>query len=208
MRDRIGLSTNVFHPAGTGRFPTILIRTPYGKGTSLVPNYRAFVDHGYVVVTQDVRGRYESPGVFSPLTQEAPDGDDTLNWIAAQSWSDGKVGMTGGSYLGIAQWKVALLNNPHLKAIFPVVSGWDDYRDRFYSPGGAMKLGHRLLWMSENLRLPDFVPDFKKFIWRLPVRVADVSATGQELPIYRESMDHPSDDDYWKIGRASCRERV
>jgi putative CocE/NonD family hydrolase len=206
MRDHIGLSTNVFHPAGTGRFPTILIRTPYGKGTSLVPNYRAFVDHGYVVVTQDVRGRYESPGVFSPLTQEAPDGDDTLNWIAAQPWSDGKVGMTGGSYLGIAQWKVALLNNPHLKAIFPVVSGWDDYRDRFYSPGGAMKLGHRLLWMSENLRLPDFVPDFKKFIWRLPVRLADVSATGQELPIYRESMDHPSDDDYWK--RSSTREHI
>ena len=81
MRDHIGLSTNVFHPAGTGRFPTILIRTPYGKGTSLVPNYRAFVDHGYVVVTQDVRGRYESPGVFSPLTQEAPDGDDTLNCV-------------------------------------------------------------------------------------------------------------------------------
>ena len=198
MHDHIFLSANVFHPAGTGRFPTILIRTPYGKGTSLVPNYRAFVDHGYVVVLQDVRGRYESEGVFSPLTQEAPDGDDTLNWIAAQPWSDGKVGMTGGSYLGIAQWKVALLNNPHLKAIFPVVSGWDDYRDRFYSPGGAMKLGHRLLWMSENVRRPDFIPDFKKFIWHLPVRDADLAATGQEYPVYRESIEHPADDDYWK----------
>jgi predicted acyl esterase len=206
MRDHISLSTNVFHPAGTGRFPTILIRTPYGKGTSLVPNYRAFVDRGYVVVMQDVRGRYDSPGVFSPLTQEAPDGDDTLNWIAAQPWSDGNIGMTGGSYLGIAQWKVALLNNPHLKAIFPVVSGSDDYRDRFYSTGGAMKLGHRLLWMSENLRRPDFVPDFNKFIWRLPVRLADVAATGQVYSIYRESMDHPADDDYWK--KISTREHL
>ena len=206
MRDGVHLSTNIFHPAGTGRFPAILIRTPYGKGTTLVPNYRAFVDHGYVVVMQDVRGRYASEGVFSPLTQEGPDGDDTLNWMAAQPWSDGKIGMTGGSYLGIVQWKVALLNNPHLKAIFPVVSGWDDYRDRFYSPGGAMKLGHRLLWMSENSRRSDFVPDFKTFIWRLPVRVADVAATGQESPVYRESMDHPAYDDYWK--RWSTREHI
>ena len=90
MHDGIYLSTNVFHPAGTGRFPTILIRTPYGKGTSLVPNYQAFVDHGYVVVMQDVRGRYDSQGVFAPLTQEGPDGDDTINWIAGQPWSDGK----------------------------------------------------------------------------------------------------------------------
>jgi putative CocE/NonD family hydrolase len=158
------------------------------------------------VVVQDVRGRYESEGRFSPLTQEGPDGEDTLNWIAAQPWSDGKIGMTGGSYLGIVQWKVAVLNNPHLKAIFPVVSGWDDYRDRFYSPGGAMKLGHRLLWMSENLRRSDFVPDFKRYIWRLPVRIADVAATGQESAIYRESMDHPADDSYWK--NSSTREHI
>ena len=64
------------------------------------------------------------------------------------------MGMFGGSYLGIAQWKAALPHNPHLKAIFPYVSGDDDYRDRFYSPGGAMKLGHRLLWMAENMRAP------------------------------------------------------
>ena len=206
MHDGIYLSTNIFHPAGTGRFPTILIRTPYGKGTSLVPNYQAFVDHGYVVVLQDVRGRYDSQGVFSPLTQEGPDGDDTLNWIAAQPWSDGKIGMTGGSYLGIAQWKVALMNNPHLKAIFPVVSGSDDYRDRFYSPGGAMKLGHRLLWMSENVRRSEFIPDFKKFIWRLPVLSADLAATGLEYPVYRESIRHPVYDGYWK--GLSTREHI
>ena len=75
------------------------------------------------MVVQDVRGRYESEGAFDPLRQEAPDGDDTLNWIARQPWSDGKIGMIGGSYRGIVQWKAALLNNPHLKAIFPVVSG-------------------------------------------------------------------------------------
>ena len=154
MRDNIRLDTNVFLPPDGGRFPTVLIRTPYGKGPDLPVSYRSFIHHGYAVVMQDVRGRYGSAGVFNVLNQEGPDGYDTLNWIAAQPWSDGKVGMIGGSYLGIAQWRVALLNNPHLKAIFPVVSGSDDYFDRYYSPGGAMKLGHRLLWMSLNLTPP------------------------------------------------------
>ncbi|HTB17195.1 MAG TPA: CocE/NonD family hydrolase, partial [Bryobacteraceae bacterium] len=126
MRDNIRLDTNVFYPASVGtpagRFPTVLIRTPYGKGPDLAPGYQSFINHGYAVVMQDVRGRYASGGVFDVLNQEGPDGYDTLNWIAAQPWSDGKVGMIGGSYLGIAQWQVALLNNPHLKAIFPVVS--------------------------------------------------------------------------------------
>ena len=131
MRDGIHLDTNVYHPAGAARYPAILIRTPYGKAADFPTAYSSFIQHGYAVVMQDVRGRYGSEGVFDALSQEGPDGYDTLNWIAAQPWSDGKVGMIGGSYLGIAQWQVALLNNPHLKAIFPVVSGSDDYLDRF-----------------------------------------------------------------------------
>ena len=153
--------------------PTILYRTPYGKGADITPNYQAFVDHGYAVVVQDVRGRYDSEGRFRPLDQEGRDGYDTIEWIARQPWSDGRVGMTGGSYLGIVQWKAALLNNPHLKAIFPWVSGSDDYRDRFYSPGGALKLGNRLLWMQENLRLPGYRADFARYVLHLPLRTAD-----------------------------------
>ena len=83
---------------------------------------------------------------------ERDDGHATLAWLGRQPWYNHVVGMWGPSYLGIVQWKVALLSNPHLKAISPVVSGCDEYRDRFYSPGGAMKLGHRLLWLRENLR--------------------------------------------------------
>src|SRR6185436_15125604 len=121
------------------------------------------------------------------LTQEVHDGDDTLNWIARQPWSNGKVGMIGGSYVGIVQWKAALTNNPHLKAIFPVVSGYDDYRDRFYSPGGALKLGHRLLWMSENLRAPGFEKaDFKEFTWHLPLRSSDQKATGSRSAMWQQ----------------------
>src|SRR5207248_11273399 len=140
----VQLAANLFLPPEITRFPTILVRTPYNKGVDLTANYRAFVEHGYAMVIEDVRGRYDSEGTFDALGQEPKDGDDTLNWIARQPWSDGRIGMLGGSYLGIAQWKTALLNNPHLKAIAPVVSGCDDYRDRFYSTGGAFQLGHRL----------------------------------------------------------------
>ncbi len=199
MRDGIHLAANIFRPSGLAAVPTILIRTPYNKGTAPTANYQAFVDHGYAVVVQDVRGRWESQGDFAPLTQEGPDGDDTLNWVAKQPWSNGKVGMQGGSYLGIVQWKVALMNNPHLKAMFTWVSGDDDYRDRLYSTGGALKLGHRLLWIEENLRdyeLP--VPDFNKYIFTLPLRHADRAASGRSVPLFQETLDHPTYDAFWQ----------
>ncbi len=198
MRDGVHLYANIFLPPGGGRVPAILVRTPYGKGPGLNNNWQAFVDRGYAAVIQDVRGRYESEGAFDPLRQEPNDGDDTINWIARQPWSNGKVGMTGGSYVGIVQWKAALLNNPHLKAIFPVVSGYDDYRDRFYSTGGAMKLGQRLEWMAENLKAPGYRPDFGRFTLHLPLRTSDVVATGWTSEMYRDVIAHPSFDSFWR----------
>jgi putative CocE/NonD family hydrolase len=198
MRDGVRLAANLFLPAEHAHLPAILVRTPYGKGTDLIPNYQAFVDRGYAVVVQDVRGRYESEGVFEQLRHEPEDGDDTLNWIASQTWSNGKIGMIGGSYLGITQWKAALRNNPHLKAIFPVVSGDDDYRDRYYSRGGAVKLGHRLQWMAENLRTPGYEPDFNRFVWHLPLRTSDRAATGATSEAYQQAMNHPTFDRFWR----------
>ena len=210
MRDGVTLYANVFLPgpeiAPRVRVPAILVRTPYGKWDELSANYQALVDHGYAVVVEDVRGRYESDGTFQPLTQEPADGSDTIDWIARQPWSDGKVGMAGGSYLGIAQWKAALAGNPHLKAIFPVVSGNDDYRDRFYSPGGAAKLGNRLEWMSENLNVFGYHPDFTRFIWHLPLLTADVAATGRESEMYQQALAHPAFDGFWQA--ISTREHL
>jgi putative CocE/NonD family hydrolase len=207
MRDGVQLRANVFRPGEPARYPAILLRTPYGKGDAITAAYQSFVNHGYVVVVQDVRGRYRSGGIFEPINQEIGDGDDTLNWIARQPWSDGGVGMYGGSYLGIAQWKAAMTQNPHLKAIFPYVSGDDDYRDRYYSTGGAMKIGHRLLWFAENMRAPRFVPpDFKSYVGAQPVRSADLAATGHRLDAWRTVADHPSYDGFWKA--TSVREHL
>ena len=198
MRDGVSLAANVFLPVEHARLPVILERTPYGKGTGVTPNYKAYLDRGYAVVIQDVRGRYESEGTFNPLHQEVVDGDDTLNWIARQPWSNGKIGMAGGSYRGIVQWKAALSRNPHLKAIAPVVSGYDDYRDRFYSTGGAMKLGHRLGWMSENVKVPAYQPDFQKYVLHLPLRTSDIAATGRMSEMFREVIAHATYDSFWR----------
>lgn len=207
MRDATHLDTDVFLPTSGQRFPALLVRTPYGKGSDLPPGYKSFLNHGYAVVMQDVRGRYASEGSFNPLDQEGRDGYDTLTWIARQPWSNGKVAMLGGSYIGISQWKVAILNHPNLKAIFPVVSGSDDYLDRFYSPGGAMKLGHRLLWLSENMRVPGTVPpSFRGFTLHLPLRSSDIEAAGHELNVYQTALNHPQYDSFWK--RLSVRDKL
>ncbi|MBL8232079.1 MAG: CocE/NonD family hydrolase [Bryobacterales bacterium] len=199
MRDGAVLAANLYRPAVNQRFPVLLVRTPYGKGKALLPNLRPFVEEGYAVVIQDVRGRYDSQGVFDPLRQETQDGDDTLHWIAKQPWSNSRIGMLGGSYLGIVQWKAALAGNPHLKCIFPVVSGYDDYLDRFYSTGGAMKLGNRLLWMAANMRAAGFTPpNFSAYTSHLPLRDADRIATGQRTTLFQNAVEHPSYDGFWK----------
>jgi len=206
MRDGIDLVANVFRPEGPARFSAILVRTPYGKGSDLRPNYRAFVEHGYAVVVEDVRGRYKSEGIFDPLRQEVADGEDTLSWVAHQDWSNRRVGMTGASYLGITQWKAALSASPYLKAIFPIVAGCDDYFDRFYSRGGALKLGHRLEWIAENFRTPGFRPDFNRFVLETPLRHADRMATGRSVDLFQQALDHPSYDAFWKS--VSTREEL
>jgi hypothetical protein len=198
MSDGVILQTDVYVPTGNGRWPTILIRTPYNRRTRTSEAYRVFTDHGYAVVLEDVRGRYGSGGSFGSVEQEGPDGNDTINWIAAQPWSNGRVGMAGASYVGLVQWWAAVQHNPHLLAIFPLVSGDDEYLDRYYSPGGALKLGHRLVWLSENLTpRGEQHPPFKSYIRHLPLTTSDVAATTQKLQMWRAPLSHPSYDQFW-----------
>jgi uncharacterized protein len=207
MRDGIHLAADLFLPRGTGRLPTMLLRTPYSRKAPGVRSYRVFAQRGYAVLIQDVRGRYASQGVFGSTQQQGPDANDTINWIAEQSWSNGRVAMSGGSYLGMVQWWAAIQNNPHLLAISPLFSGDDEYLDRFYSTGGALKLGHRLLWAAENFTPPSQVRAlFGTYIYHLPLRTADLAAVGLPLPLWRTALDHPSYDAYWKS--LSIRERL
>jgi hypothetical protein len=199
MRDGVRLCAMVYRPSAEGRFPVALLRTPYGKPQALTEGIRRFLERGFAVVVQDVRGRHDSEGVFRQYLQEQPDGEDTLTWIARQPWSDGRVGMYGGSYSGILQYRAALSGHPALKALAVSVAGWDEYVDRFYSRGGAFKPGHRLQWLAENFRLPERpIPPFDALVRHLPPRTADRFATGQTLDFYQAAMRHPFYDDYWR----------
>ncbi len=207
MRDGIHLAADLFLPRASRRLPAVLVRTPYNRKTRAMSSYRFFARRGYAVVIEDVRGRFASQGVFGSTAQEGPDGNDTINWIAEQPWSNGRVAMAGSSYLGIAQWWAAVQDNPHLVAISPMCSGDDDYLDRYYSRGGALQVGHRLLWLAENLTPPSHVrPVFANYIGHLPLRSADVAATGTILPLWRAALAHPSDDGYWN--NLSIREQL
>ncbi len=198
MRDGIRLAADVFHPTGVAHCPTVLVRTPYNRKNSSNQSYRVYLRHGYAVVIEDVRGRFASQGTFGSIEQEGPDASDTINWIAGQPWSDGRVAMTGASYLGIVQWWAAIQDNPHLVAISPMNSGDDEYLDRFYSTGGALKLGHRLLWVAQNFHLPSKMPPpFPSYIGHLPLLTADLAATGRVVPMWRQALSHPSYDAFW-----------
>jgi predicted acyl esterase len=199
MRDGVHLTADIFLPAAAGRWPTVLVRTPYSRHAASTRGYRSFLQRGYAVVLEDLRGRWGSQGSFGSITQEAPDGNDTINWIAAQPWSNGRVAMAGSSYLGLVQWWAALEGNPHLRAISPMFSGDDEYTDRYYSEGGALQLGHRLLWFAENFPPTGGGPiPLASYINHLPLRTADLAATNQRLPLWQIALDHPSFDLFWQ----------
>ncbi len=207
MRDGVRLSADLYLPHTIDRVPAVLVRTPYSRKTPSTAGYRYFATRGYAVILEDVRGTYASDGVFGTTEQEGPDGNDTLNWIARQPWSDGRVAMAGSSYLGIVQWWAAIQDNPHLAAISPMCSGDDEYSDRWYSTGGALQIGHRLLWLAQNLTPPSHVrPLFESYIAHLPLRTADVLAAGTPLSSWRTALSHPSYDQFWKT--LSIREKL
>jgi len=124
MRDGVKLSTDIYRPARNGaliegRFPVLLERTPYRKDRGAADVAQYFVPRGYVVVVQDVRGRYQSEGRWRPIVDDPNDGFDTAAWIGAQAWSDGGIGTMGTSYGGATQHAIAIGNAPHVKAMIP-----------------------------------------------------------------------------------------
>lgn len=149
-RDGVRLATDVHWPAINGErapgvFPTILGRTSYDKSNAWLwvdPVVRQFVPRGYVVVVQDIRGRYNSEGeqyYHTANPWEGADGYDTVEWIARQEWSNGRVGMVGSSHNAIVQHVAALERPPHLTAIWPDVGPTNIFAHEARE-GGAMSL--------------------------------------------------------------------
>ena len=217
MRDGTVLRADVYRPDAPGMYPVLLQRTPYSKdGESPVEQGRKLAERGYVVVQQDVRGRYRSdgefqPGFFSADHRDAEDGYDAVEWAAGLPWSTGRVGTFGGSYCGWTQWELAHTRPPHLAAMIPSAIA-ANLLDREMS--GALRLG-RVLWWSVNTLAPDvrlrlgdeqgptttdeaerlyLERDRSKWLWRLPLaEIPDEVLSGVGRHWRRWLADHASD---------------
>ena len=217
MRDQVALATDVYLPTRDGKvvtakLPTILMRLPYNKsGAKADGDY--FASHGYAVVIQDTRGRYKSEGVWHMLTDDGRDGVDTCAWIAKQTWSDGKVGTIGTSYVGGTQHALAMERPPELATAIPVDAmsnlGYAGMRN-----GGAFELRF-WNWIvsitgSEGSRqsrdpttavmLKEMKDHRRDYLVNQPLRRGTTPL--KHLPEYEdwlvEALGHGINDDFWK----------
>ncbi len=205
MRDSVHLSADIWLPAAAARYPSILIRTPYLKSMtvgnfSLAKLAQFYAGHGYVVVIQDVRGRGDSEGEFNFFFADAHDGYDTIEWMAAQPWSNGKVGMIGVSYLGTVQWLAAREHPPHLVCIVPTAPA-GRYLNELPYQGGAFMLQWAISWLNGTSGHIDQGPnadglDMKAILNHRPL--LDIGEVfGRRMPLYREFLEHDTMDGYW-----------
>src|SRR5262245_51835767 len=210
MRDGVKLYGDLYRPKRDGKFPVLVVRTPYGvQRDGVHQNMIEFAQRGYAVLVQDVRGRYESEGKWEPFRDEANDGYDTIEWAAKQPWSNGRVGTQGGSYLGHVQWRAGTQSPPSLVTMFPAVASTSIYRN-WLSHGGAFRLSFNFGWgvvrMPNRIMLPQFwhsesysPPElqYDAILWHLPLSDMDVRASGYAVQHYRDWLKHQSYDQYW-----------
>lgn len=227
MRDGVILRANVYRPDVPEKLPVLLQRTPYNKDASAADFALLSAERGYAVVIQDTRGRWASDGEHYPMRDEFEDGYDTVQWVAAQPWANGKVGMWGGSYVGWTQWAAALMRPPALKAIFPLVTFTDLYADLLH-PGGAFALGVLASWSlaagasmailrkdasaEEKARLTDELADAldglaKGTTFRtLPISAMPLVSRTDLVRGYSDFVSHPRRDAFWD--RFDIRRRI
>ena len=218
MRDGVELAVKITRPDSEGEFPGVLEYHPYRRIKKALPDYRDeqppvvpyLAERGYAIVQCDVRGTGNSGGWSTDIysAEERQDGYDMVEWIAAQPWCNGCVGMIGKSYGAVVQWQVAVQNPPHLKAVI-VRSANDDVYTEWTYPGGALRPymfdSYSPLMTAWNFSPPD--PDIVGEKW---------SAIWQERldksrPWGIGYIAHPLGGPYWRerslapdYGRVKC----
>lgn len=218
MRDGVKLATDVYLPKPEGKFPAILTRTPYNKAGG---NYKPFLDAGYAVIVQDVRGRYQSEGKWVPIKDDPNDGFDTAKWIGEQPWFDGNLGSIGSSYGGATQHAMAIANAPHLKAMIPrnAMSDFGRYGIRHNGAfelrwfnwvatlGNAAGTANALPAATRAASDPqaaqalaDYGTQVQQYVRALPLRAGTTPL--KYAPDYEawliEAMSHGDNDAFWK----------
>lgn len=221
MRDGIRLSTDIYFPArnsvpAEGTFPTLMERTPYNKegvrGTVPRPTTaQYFAIRGYISVFQDTRGRYKSEGSFTKYLNEGPDGYDAVEWVAAQPWSNGKIGTFGISYGAHTQAAMACLNPPHLTCMFLDCGGFSNAYLNASRNGGAFEL-KQACWAfnqatmskeaSENPVVKKALEeaDLRQWFQRVPWKKghSPLKWTPNYENYLFDQWTHADFDDYWK----------
>ena len=210
MRDGIRLATDLHRPGRDGelvegRFPTIVCLTPYDKTERRYTEIADFfVPHGYAVVLQDIRDRHRSEGTKEYFHSATPhtgrDGYDTIEWIAAQPWSDGRTGMVGSSYAAITQIRTALEAPPHLTAIWPDVVPTNVYHHQTRE-GGAMQL--HMFWAlyihaadaqevqgdpAKQEDVWDDLRNLRRLFWEWPWHKGELAL--RHVPALDEALEH------------------
>lgn len=226
MRDGIKLASDIYRPADGERYPVVMLRLPYNKEQPMIlflsGDILRIAQAGYAVVVQDCRGTFQSEGEFSPFFQEINDGEDAIAWAAAQSWSNGAVGMMGASYYGATQWLAAMAKPPALKTIAPFITT-DQYYENWTYQGGAFQLGFILQWASGTFALGelarrvshneadgaalaqgiDAANAVAERYWHLPT--SELAELEDLTPYVKDWIAHPDYDDYWReIAPSEC----
>jgi len=198
------VATRLF-PRDDPSAPTVLMRTPYGRGRFEILG-RLFAERGYQAIVQSVRGTFGSAGTFHPFRNEAADGRATLEWIRAQPWCNGQIAMFGPSYLGFSQWAAAGAASRLVQALAIQVAS-SDRRASLY-PGGAFFFDFALRWLfqlhhQERPVLSRLIAKIfsERTLTRafdaVPVDNADTSALGAPSKVFQDWLSHPPDSEFW-----------
>ena len=217
VRDGVRLATDLYKPAINEKpiedqFPTLLVRTPYNKDRNK-QDAIWFCERGYTVCIQDLRGRFKSEGLFGKYEFSDVDGYDSIEWIAEQDWSTGKVGTFGGSFLAHVQVAAATLNPPHLSAMVITQGGYANAYLSGVRHGGAFEMTS-LCWLLTrglNSKEASEHPEIKAALESIPLESYLDPTRGQIkegltpfslVPNYErvffESLTHSNYDSYWK----------
>jgi hypothetical protein len=221
MPDGLTLEAEHYFPLAEGSFPTILVRTPYGLSTdsirlsTVAVNFplQRFVERGYHVVVQSVRGRFGSEGGWMPFFNEEADGRATLEWVAQQPWFNGALGLFGSSYVGYTQWAVAAGAPAYVKAMMPSITT-ADLTNAMFPADDMLSLDTTARWTLITVG-PDHAASALELLWlmmpvgqdryladvfqHLPLNEIDEAITGHSIEFLRDWLAHPSlSDPHWQ----------